>query len=206
MKILCSILLTITFILTVNAQTKTTEPLGWRGLIIDVSSPDDVIAKFGKPEKEETDNLDVLNTKGNIFTQNTYKKEWRVLKYKEIEQATSVRFGFNKDNKLVFIRFKPSLKDKKKLIDAQAFLRSFENIDFKPKESSLNLYILLGKQQSGYILAQVSRGIGGLLERKSIFNTKTIEDVPNDNLDGIVIEVQFISKSLENSDNTNILK
>lgn len=49
--------------------------------------------------------------------------------------------------------------------------------------------ILFGKQQSGYILAEVSRGIVGLLERKSIFDTKTIEDVSNDDLDGTVIGI-----------------
>ncbi len=206
MKILYSILLVIAFISTINAQTKTNESLSWKGMTIDVSSPDDVITKFGKPEKEEIGRLDILDTKGNVFTQNASKKEWRILKYKGIEQATNVRFGFNKDNKLVYIKFNPSLKDRKKLIDAQAFLKSFENTSFKPKESSLNLYILFGKQESGYILAQVSRGMVGLFERKSIYDTKTIEDVSNDNLDGTVIEVQFISKSLENNDNTDVLK
>lgn len=175
-------------------------------MTIDVSSPDDVIAKFGKPEKDETDNLDVLQSRAiSTFTRNTGKKEWRVLKYREIDQATSVQFGFNKDKKLVFIRFKPSLKDKKKLVDVQAFLKSFDNTSFKPKKDSF-LYLLFGKHPAGYILASVSRGMAGLLERKSVFDTKTIEDVSNDDLDGTVIEVQFISKSLENNDNTDVLK
>lgn len=194
--------------LNIYAQPKTTETLSWKGVTIDVSSPDDVISKFGTPEKEEIGRLDILDTRGNsnAFTQNAYKKEWRILKYKEIEQATNVRFGFNKDNKLVFIKFNPSLKDRKKLIDVQAFLKAFEDTKFRPKISSSTEYVLLGKQQSGYILAEVSRGIAALFERKSIFDTKTIEDVPNENLDGIVITVQFISKSLENSDNTDVLK
>lgn len=204
MKILYSILLATAFISTVNAQTKTNESLSWKGMTIDVSSPDDVIAKFGKPEKEETGRLDILNTRGNAFTQNAYKKEWRILKYKEIEQVVNVRFGFNKDNKLVYIKFNPFNK-KKKFVDVQAFLKSFDNTTFKPKKGSLT-YVLFGKHQSGYILAEVSRGMVALLERKSIFDTKTIEDVSNDDLDGIVIEVQFISKSLENNDNTDVLK
>lgn len=209
MKILYSILIMFAFISAINAQEKTTKSLSWKGIVIDVSSPDDVIAKFGNPEKEVTDRIDILDTKGNVFTQTAYKKEWRVLKYKEIEQATNVRFGFNKNNKLVFIKFNPSIKDKKKLIDVQAFLKSFENINFKSQKSSSYEYILFGKQESGYILAEVNRGMFTAIaesKTKSIFDTKTIEDVSNENLDGIVMTVQYVSKSLENNDNTDILK
>lgn len=204
MKTLLTITL-LTFLLASStfAQTKTVEPLSWKGMIIDTSSPSDVITKFGQPEKEETSRLDILNTKSNLFTQNIYKKEWRILKYKEIEQAINVRFAFNKDNKLVFIKFNPSSR---KSIDVQAFLKSFENTNFKPKEGSSLQYILFSKQEPGYILAEVTRSISDLLARKSIFDTKTIEDVPNDNLEGIIVSVQFISKSLENNDNTDVLK
>ncbi len=205
MKILYAIVLATAVISTGNAQPNPNESISWKGPTIDISSQEDIVTKFGKPGKEETGRLDILDTRASAFTQNASRKEWRILKYKEIERATSVEFGFNKDNKLVFLRFKPSLKDKKKLIDVQAFLMSFDNTNFRPKKGSLT-YILFGRQPAGYILAEVSRGMAVLFERKSIFDTKTIEDVSNDDLDGIVIEVQFISKSLENNDNTDVLK
>ena len=195
MKILSLVLLTVAFVSTINAQTKPIEPLSWKAATIDVSTPDDIIAKYGKPEKEGVGTLDVLYTRANTFTQNTNKKDWKVLRYKEIEQVTNVEFCFNKDNRLVFIKFEPPHKDKTKLIDVQAFLKSFENINFKPRQDGLN-YVIYGKHPSGYILAEINRR----------FNVHSIEDVPNDDWDGIVVTVQFVSKSLENNDNTNVLK
>ena len=200
MKILCSILLVRAFISTINAQTKTNESLGWKGMTINVSSPDDVIAKFGKPEKEEISRLDFLDTKGNVFTTKANNKEWKVLRYKEIEQAQKVQFGFNKDNKLIFIQFKPPVKDRKKLIDVQAFLKTYEDVNFKQNKGGLD-YILFGKLESGYILAEINRGL-----LPQMYEKKSIEDESTDALQGWVWTVQFISKSLENTENTDVLK
>lgn len=200
MKILYSILLVIAFISTITAQTKTNSTLSWKGMTIDISSPDDVITKFGKPEKEEIGRLDFLDTKGNVFTPKANNKEWKVLKYKEIEQAQKVQFGFNKDNKLVFIQFKPPVKDRKKLIDVQAFLKTYEDVDFKQDKGGLD-YILFGKVESGYILAEINRGL-----LPQMYEKKRIEDESTDALQGWVWTVQFISKSLENNDNTDVLK
>lgn len=200
MKILCSILFTSVFVLSISAQTNINEPLSWKGVTIDVSNYDDVITKFGKPEKEEIGRLDILNTKGNVFTLKANNKEWKILRYKEIEQAQKVQLGFNQDNKLVFIQFKPPTKDKKKLIDVQSFLKTYKNVDFKQNRGGLD-YILFGKLESGYILTEINRGL--ILQ---IYEKKDIENESADALQGWVWTVQFISKSLENDDNIDVLK
>lgn len=210
MKILYSILFTIILIPVLYAQTNNAESLSWKGVTIDVSTAEDIIAKFGKPESDRTDSLDIVKIfKGKVFSSKAANKEWRILKYKEIEKAPNVEFGFNKENKLVFIYFKPSTK--KNAIEVQAFLRSFEETNFKPLESSLDRYVLLGEKESGYIMAEVDRGsiaMAELLTSPITMQQKSskVVDKPLNQLYGKISRVQFISKSLENTENTDVLK
>lgn len=193
-KLLFSVLLTIILISSLNAQTNSDKPLSWKGVSIDTSNSNDIIAKFGKAEKEETDRLDIPFLKTKDFSPKAYEKEWKVFKYKEIEKAQKVRFGFDKNDNLVYIQFKPPNKNP---IDVQAFLKAYDSIEFKVIDK-VSTFILKGEHNGGYILAEVTA---------NIFLQKRIKD-ENDtgSLTGIITNIQFISKTLENRENTDILK
>lgn len=206
-KTACVLFILLVLSLTAFSQADVSDTISWKGAVLNVSTASDIIKKFGPVNKDEISRLPLVSIKNlNIFDLRVDKKEWRVLKFKRIEQASDVSFGFNKENVLMFISFKPPLKDEEKRVHVQSFLKSFEGVEFKPRESRGFSFTVHGKGQSGYILAEVYRIISPF-RQNSIYNKKTtIEDVAAEDWDGIVATVQFVSNTLERPANTDILK
>lgn len=59
-------------------------PDRWRGLVIDEATPEIVIAKLGKPVKDEMGRFP-RGVMGDLFSAKTKEKKFRRLDYKEIE-------------------------------------------------------------------------------------------------------------------------
>ena len=126
--------------------------------------------------------------------------------YKEIEQAKDIKFGFNKNNKLIFIQFEPKEK-----IEVQAFLKAFSDIKFKPVSQVVlgmvdNTNYILQGEQNGYVIAGVRRSTLGSIFGNTGGLERNTQTQSNETLIGKVVVVQFVSKSLENNQNTDVLK
>jgi hypothetical protein len=181
--------------------------LSWKGNVIDLTTAEQILAKYGKPEKDSTTGFEVF-TVNQTFTKETKKKKWRIIKYKTlpvVENIEDVKFAFDSDGKLIFLQFKPSKK-----ASVQGFLKAYQAIKFQPYDMTgisfgLNItahYSVQGKMDTGYIIALVEYGfLGG--RGGTELNKETQS---NDTLAGNVTFVQMISKRLKISDQSDIFK
>jgi hypothetical protein len=181
-------------------------PKRWKGMEIDVTKAEQIIEKFGKPNKDEKSKVFVIGG-GKEYSPELGKKGFRVLKYNAIEQAKDVALVVDAENVLVLIQFEPE-----KGIEVQAFLNAYEQIDFQPVTNTLFgsdssvVYSLLGNEDSTNVAAVVQQGFGtqlGLVPRR--VNVNKIEQ-SNKTLTGKVKMIQLISDRLKNTTNTDVLK
>lgn len=201
-KTVCVMSVLLVFSFTAFSQTDTSDNISWKGAILNVSTPSDIIERFGPAKKDDTNRLPLITiNKLNIFDLRVDKKEWRILRYKNIEHVSDVIFGFNRENVLIFISFKPPLKDEQKRVHVQSFLKAFKGIEFKQRESAGYSFTVHGNNQSGYVLAEVHRII-----TPTDFVKKNVEDVAIEDLDGLISKVQYLSITLERPENTDILR
>jgi hypothetical protein len=199
------------------AQEQQDRPLPdrWRGLILDQSTPEDAVAKFGKPEKDE---MSVLRTFSidEWLTEKRKQKIFRQLQFKNVEGMDKVFLSFL-DGKLVAIDL-----DIKKEFAAQSLGNSY-GVEFRPVFSGLTkalhpekfermqgrdyprtyptVYRLVAVTPKSFLNATVGnasfgaafRDLGGVTESEGTFPGK-------------VVWMQLVSRTLENRDGADVLK
>ncbi|HJU54901.1 MAG TPA: hypothetical protein VJ715_10025, partial [Pyrinomonadaceae bacterium] len=113
------------------AQGETPRPDGWRGLVLDVNSPEEAIRLLGTPAKDKDKTaLDMQRTLS--WLSDKYKqKVFRTLTYKKLDIYKQVQLSFL-DNKLVLINLEaPNAELEENWIDPDE-LESLFAVTFKP--------------------------------------------------------------------------
>lgn len=214
-----SFVLVLVFVFAANgfAQTDTPQPNQWKGLVLDQSTAEQVIKKFGKPKSDKIDKV-VVPAASVLLTKELKQKKWRVVNYREIENAGNTLFVFDADNRLVIIHFELKELTPKAFIDAygSSFKPVFSGLAqaFSPKDYARDAegnvyaksyptdYYLLGASEKSFVIGGVinAASFGGVL-KKAI-------GVPDSTLSypGSVKMVELISRMLENKDYTGVLK
>lgn len=81
--------------------------LSWKGNLLDLTTAEQILANYGKPEKDSTAGFEIF-TVNQTFTKDVKKKKWRVIRYKtlpSVENVEDIKFAFDSDNRLVFIQY-----------------------------------------------------------------------------------------------------
>jgi hypothetical protein len=187
------------------------KPDRWRGLILGESSPNDAIARLGKPESDKVDSLKIYVI-GKWFTDDHKKKLYRKLVFQEVETVKKVELSF-KDEKLVMIelhfdkKFSPhSLGNNYSIAFKPIFGGLFSGSEARSKQG-LNqpinyppAYSLVGKSEKSVLFANVSNVTGSVF--KDVAGVNDTEDT----FPGKVDRLQIISRTLENNDGADALK
>lgn len=115
MKIL---LLTLALVLTSAAQT----PDRWKGLIIDESTPEQALEKFGTPKLDRVGEKSYLQN--HKWFEDAAWKRLRTIHWETIEGFKDVKLMFD-GSRLVVIHLEP------KGISAQEFIASYKDLEFR---------------------------------------------------------------------------
>jgi hypothetical protein len=206
MKTLTIIFFILSFGISAIAQNDQPKPNQWKGLILDESTADDVIKKFGKPDKDKKDDIRILDL-SKQFSEKLKKGEFRVIRYKKVDLAKDVSFTFNEENILIFIEFKPQDK-----LPVQSFLQAYPDIEFQPSVPvilgirSANSYTLQAKTDKSFILSMVTTSAFSSVFGKTGNVEINKQTQSNNTLNGNVWMVQLVSKTLTNTKNQDVLK
>ncbi len=200
--------------ISVQAQERPM-PDRWRGIVIDESSPDDAIAKFGKPEKDELTKFP-RGILGDLLTAKAKEKKFRRLEYKDIEGVDKAYFTFS-ENKLIAIdldikqgfspnslpnvyglEFRPVFGTLSTALHPEKFERN-QGKDYTVRYPTF--YHLVTKSEKTFIDAVVENsGFGAVM--KDLGGARDREG----NFPGKVAWVQIVSRTLENRDGADALK
>jgi hypothetical protein len=188
------------------------QPDRWRGLIVDQSSPEDAIKTLGTPDSDKIDSFRVYKI-DDWLTKSIREKKYRRLEFEKIEGFKKVILAFN-ENKLVFIELNPRKLAANALENAYGIPfqatadkfdmslnpRNYETTSGKVRPRSFgSVYYLYSKAPTTFLLAGIGNtSLGSLLGTKSV----------NDDIGypGHVLYLQIVSRTLENRDQTDILK
>lgn len=217
MKILLGLFFVFVFVVGGFAQSDSPQPNQWKELVLDQTSADEIIKRFGKPKSDKIEKV-VIPAISQLLTKELKLKKWRILNYKTIENVKNTLLVFGTDNKLVIIHFE--LKDlaPKVFIDAYglAFKPVFSGFDqaFNAKDfardangnvyakSYPTVYYLFGTSEKSFVVAGIANvpSFGGAL-KKSI-------GIPDSTLGypGKVMTVELISRLLEDKSSADVLK
>jgi hypothetical protein len=181
------------------------QPDRWRGLILDQSTPEDVIRVLGQASKDKIEGFKPypLEKRFNL------KGEFRHLQYKKLPGVESAELVFTK-GKLISI-----LLELDKSIPAAA-LQNIYGVEFEPKFSALSsggleqnrgklfarnyppAYSLIAKTEHSYVSAFVQIGI---------FSADSTRGSTGEGaFPGKTKRVQLISRSLETHEGADVLK
>lgn len=186
-------------------QTETYKPDGWRGLLLDQSTPEDVIRTLGQPFSDKIDRLHIQNIDKWVMPKHK-EKIFRALTYKNVGEVKKADLAFLA-NKLVRIRLE---YDEKKFPAAD--VRGRFGIDFVlveggvPSDSTPAMYE--GQKESlvpkvypaAYFIVSVTPQslISGLVAGgrfksilKEMYRVKTKEAFP-----GSLLSLEIISRTL----------
>jgi hypothetical protein len=106
-KVTSVLLLYISLAVGVLCQELSRTPkleLAWKGNVIDLTTAEQILTKYGKPEKDSTSGFEVL-TVNQTFTKEIKKKNWRVIRYKTliaVENIEDVKFALARMANLYF--------------------------------------------------------------------------------------------------------
>lgn len=197
-------------VLLFTAVTLGQQPDRWKGLVIDETAPEKAIEILGKPDVDKTDSFRVYKIE-DWLTKSIREKKYRRLEYKKIDGFDKVILAFN-DDTLVFIELNPKKLDPDVLENAYGlqFTATFDKFDrvLSPgnygresgrAQSYPPYYYLYATSARTFLLAGVGNSsLGSMLGAKAV----------NDDIGfpGSVKVLQIISRTLENKDNTDILK
>jgi len=203
--------LIVTFCL--NAFSFAQKPDSWRGLKLDVSTPDDAIGKLGNPKKDKTGqklrtvigdwiNKDLRYRKmewknlGGIKKAKLYFNEG-LLRAIEIEPREKI--NPNSLSEAYGIQFLPKVSGLDVAFNPNAYGRDYEGRSY-PKQYPL-VYHIIGVSDNSFISALVQQGTF------SHFG-KTIGGVQDDGFSfpGKVPHILLISRTLEDTKGLDVLK
>jgi hypothetical protein len=119
------------------AQGNDPRPDGWRGLVLNVSSPDDAIRLFGTPTRDK-DKIALEPTRPLSWVSDKYKeKVFRTLTYKNLDKYKQAQVSFL-DGKLVLIALEaPNAELEQNWIDPDE-LEGLFGVSFKPHKRKSN--------------------------------------------------------------------
>lgn len=203
----------------INAQDQDSPKADrWRGLIINMSSPEDAVKILGQPMKDKMESTRTYPLNKRLILDHN-SKDVRRLAYKKLEGIKEADLFF-KDNKLVLIQLQLEKK-----VDASAVSRIY-GISFTPKISGAELslspgdyethkgntyprnfpvvYYLIGLSDQTYVSAMVENGgVGNILfgSRRGKIGEEDGAGFP-----GKIGRIQIISRVLENRQGEDVLK
>lgn len=205
------------FSISIFSQTDKPHPNQWKGLTLDQTTAQQILDKFGKPKFDKIEKINVPAISG-FLTQELKKKKWRMINYNKIETAKNPIFVFDADSKLVLIHFE--IED----LAPQAFINAY-NSSFKPifsgidqtlnssdysRDANGNVYAK-NYPTTYYLFAIFDKSyvLGGISNAPSFGQAlKNSAGISNSNLTypGSVKTIELVSRTLENKDNTDVLK
>ncbi len=137
MKILLTVLLFLSFAITATATDDQVRSDGWEGMVLDVSTPEDVLRLFGKPSKDKDQVVPDLPRPVSWLSDKYKQKTFRTLTYKKQQNYKQVSFSFL-DGKLVAIALEaPNGEYEDNWIDPDDLEKLF-GVVFKPHKRQRN--------------------------------------------------------------------
>jgi hypothetical protein len=136
-RILASIIIVISCATSLLAQGNDSRADGWRGMVLNVSSPDDAIRLFGTPVKDK-DKIALDLPRPLSWLSDKYKKKlFRTLTYKRLHDYNQLQLSFL-ESKLVLISLEaPNAELKENWIDPDDLEQLFA-VTFKPHKRKYN--------------------------------------------------------------------
>ena len=130
-RMFAGIILMLFCVVSLSAQGNDPRPDGWRGMVLNVSSPDDAIRLFGAPARDKDKTaLDIKRTV-SWLSDKRKQKVFRTLTYKKLHDYKQVQLSFL-DNKLVLIGLEaPNAELEDNWIDPDD-LETLFAVSFKP--------------------------------------------------------------------------
>ncbi len=179
-------------------------------LVIDESTPEKALETLGKPYADKIDSFRVYKI-DDWLTKSIREKKYRRLEFKKVEGFDKVILAFA-DNKLVFIELNPEKLDPDVLENAYGipFTATFSKFDraLNPgnfgretgrPQSYPAFYYLYATSPKTFLVAGIGNSSSGSLLGANAVN----DDI---GFPGTVKQLQLVSRTLENKDNSNILK
>jgi hypothetical protein len=205
------------------AEGNDPRPDGWRGMIINVSSPDDAIRLFGPPAREKDKIALELPRPLSWLSNKCKEKVFRTLTYKKLHDYKQVQLSFL-DSKLVLISLEaPNAEFEQNWIDPDDLEGLFAVI-FRPHQRKYNRrlpspsefqanapielkkdeyfywYDMIAVSDDSFIVAITDnyRYISGLFDRPNVKRRKKINS-RGTRYPGYVFDIEIISRSLASS-------
>lgn len=185
-------------------------PDRWRGLVIDEATPEKAVEVLGTPSADKIDSFRVYKI-DDWITKATREKKFRRLEFKNVEGLDKVILAFQ-DSKLVFIELNPKKLDPDALENAFGikFTPTFSKVDKALNPGNFGretgksqkfpvFYYLYATAPKTFLVAGVSNSSLG-----SLLGTKGVND--DMSCPGKVVQLQFVSRTLENMDGEEVLK
>lgn len=173
---------------------------GWRGLVIDESTPEQAITALGQPKSDKNGDNPFPTSARFIkyyFVEKKSVEKLRILHWENVEGFDDVKLAFDDKSKLVVINLEP------KKIKAPEFFASFPSLDFKQFDNSAiylvrterSLYLCKLQATFGQAFGAIIAGasVGGGIYGQSVM-MKTLGDLTSAN--GKVTFLEIISKTL----------
>jgi hypothetical protein len=228
-RLLCISFITLSYVVSIAAQEnvqprpspsptaqETPRPDRWRGLVIDESTPEDIIRLFGQPRADRNERMH-LDPIERWFTRRQRERIFRRLEYRNLEGIDKAWFYFD-NNKLAQImldldeevaaqalpniynlQFRPVIGRFAQAVTPQNFPR--EQGQVYPREYPI-VYHLVSVSDRTVVLAMINNvpSILGALSRSAGIPDQAGE------FPGKVQFLQIISRTLENRDGSDVLR
>lgn len=202
--------LTPLFVLIFAVSAFAQRPDSWRGVVLDITTPEQAIETLGKPSEDKIDSFRVYKI-DDWLTKSIRQKKYRRLEFKGLSDMEKVILAFN-DNRLVFIELNPKKLDPDVLEQAYGikFTATMSKLQGSVTPNNRitgtnelavypTVYYLYSTSPTSFLVATVSnRSFGALMGSGSV----------NDGVGfpGEVKVLQLISRTLENKDGVDVLK
>ena len=222
-RVFASIIIVLFYAASLSAQVNDPRPDGWRGMVLNVSSPDDAISLFGAPVRDKYKIALELPRPLSWLSDKYKEKAFRTLTYKKLHDYKQVQLSFL-DSKLVLISLEaPNAELEQNWIDPDDLGGLFA-VNFKPHKRKYNSrlpspsefqanapdelkkdeyaywYDMIAVSQNSFIVAIADnyQYRSGLFDSPDVKRRKKI-NAKGARYPGYVSDIQIISRSLASS-------